>query len=438
MSRTGPAQKPQGACAFKGVADLRHFFATAHSRRHSVGRRSNAGDLTEMNLAHVWTVLRKEVVDNFRDRRTLLSALLIGPLFGPLLLTAMVNLTVSTQLGQLDEPLDLPVASAERAPNLVAYLRNNNVNVLDAPDDPERSVREGEVDLVLIIPEAYPEHFRNGLPAPLKLVADHSNSQTEKSVRKARSVIAAYNRSISVMRLQARGVNSYVLAPVMMEDIDVSTAAGRALLILGMFTYFLLIAVLTGGMYLAIDTTAGERERGSLESLLTLPVARSDLILGKIGATCSYMTLSLLLTLLSMYVTIPFIPLQRLNMSPHFPIEVVALIFVLMLPFVLFGAALLTVFAAFTKSYKEAQTYLGLVILVPTLPIVFASILSLRPQLETMAVPALGQHFIVSSLMRAQPLEASFYAVSVISTTLAGILMVLLVMHRYRSEGLLG
>ena len=123
-------------------------------------------------------------------------------------------------------------------------------------------------------------------------------------------------------------------------------------MLLGMLSYFFIFALLTGGMNLAIDSTAGERERGSLEPLLCLPVTRDQLIFGKIFAACCFMALSLSLSLLSFFITLKFVPLQKLGMTPNFGPTVVLTAFFLLVPFALLGAALMTLVASFTKSLQ--------------------------------------------------------------------------------------
>src|SRR5690606_5649109 len=119
-------------------------------------------------------------------------------------------------------------------------------------------------------------------------------------------------------RLLARGIDPSVIQPMKLQRLDVATPAGRALLILGMLTYFCFMSMLVGGFYLAVDSTAGERERGSLEPLLSLPVTRAALIGGKMLATAVFMSLSLLLTLFAFVVVLRFIPLEALGMSANF------------------------------------------------------------------------------------------------------------------------
>src|SRR5262249_8016974 len=147
----------------------------------------------------------------------------------------------------------------------------------------------------------------------------------------------------------------------------------------GFVTYFILLTMLTGGMYLAIDATAGERERGSLEPLLTVPVSREHLLYGKILATCAYMALSLILTVSAFAIVLRFAGFERFGMSVNFGPLVALQVIAICLPEIPLGAALMTIVAAFTRSYREAQTYLAIVLMIPTLPIVFAGLLGVRP-----------------------------------------------------------
>jgi sodium transport system permease protein len=209
-------------------------------------------------------------------------------------------------------------------------------------------------------------------------------------------------------------------------------------LILGTLSYLVLLTMLMGGMYLAIDATAGERERGSLEPLLTVPVRRQQLIYGKILATCAYMTLSLALTVTAFAIALRFIGLERYGMSVNFDARVALEVILLTLPLVPLGAAIMTLVAAYTRSYREAQTWLALVLLVPTLPLAFAGLMGVRPRQALMAVPSLSQHFLITSLLRAEPLPANWVALSVGATLAIAALLVAVAGGLYRREALLG
>jgi sodium transport system permease protein len=383
----------------------------------------------------------KEMKENLRDRRTLLSALLFGPLFGPLMFAVMIGLLLEKTVNEFDQKVALGVSGGALAPNLVHFLEQNDVAVERLHFDLARaraSVRSGRQDAILLITAEYPQRLNAGLPAPVMLVSDSADNRTGKYVARVRALLNAYGTQLAGSRLLARGVSAEVIRPIAVDEIDVSTPAGRALLVLGMMTYFILFAMLMGGLYLAIDATAGERERGSLEPLLTVPADRSMLIYGKILATCCFMLLSLAITLSAFCVGLKLVPLESLGMSANFGPVVALRVFLVVLPFVLLGASLMTVVASFTRTYKEAQSYLTLVLLIPTLPIVFAGLYSLRPSNWLMAVPSLSQHLLMTGLIRDEPLPPMHVAISVLTTLAAGLALAWLAGRLYRREAILG
>lgn len=390
-----------------------------------------------MPMRSAWIVFRKEVVDNFHDRRTVLWALLFGPLLGPALFALMATLIVERAVDSAQEPLELAVVGAASAPHLMDFLERYDVTILAPPADPEQAVREGTHDLVLVVGEDYAQQLTSGRPAQLQLILDQSDAHAGTDVARLRRLLHGYSEILGTLRLQARGVARQVTQPLLVETIDVSTPTGRSVLILGMMTYFILFSMLIGGMYLAIDATAGERERGSLEPLLTLPVAREHLILGKIAATCFYMLLSLVATVTLFAVLLRFVPLEALGMSANFSPRAAAASIAIMLPFILVGAGLMTVVASFTHSYKEAQTWMSLVLFVPTLPILLAALQALRPSLHLMVVPSLSQHLLITELIKNEPVDPSWVLVSAATTTLVGLLFIWLATVLYRRESLL-
>ena len=387
------------------------------------------------------TVFAKEVTDNFRDRRTLMTALLMGPLFGPILFAFVINLSVKQSLSNDNEALDLPVIGRENAPSLVAYLQSNNINIKEGPATREaaiEAVTNGKLDVVVVIPESFGENLSELIPATVEIITDQANTQAERDTRRARRALRRYNQELAAMRLSIRGVSPQLMRPLNIDEVDVSTPSGRSAMLLDMLSYFFIFALLTGGMNLAIDATAGERERGSLEPLLCLPVKRDHLIFGKIFAACLFMALSLSLSLTCFYFTLKFMPLEELGMTPNFGPLVVVTAFLLLVPFALVGAALMTMVASFTKSFKEAQTWVGVVLLAPTLPILIVSILMVRPSTALMFVPSLSQHLLLVGLIKNEPLNALHVVVSVGGTLLIGAILTWICARLYRREGLLG
>ena len=392
-------------------------------------------------MGALFTVFFKEFRENLRDRRTLISALLFGPLFGPLLFGAMVSRMLTQSVSESDEPLHLTVSGRDYAPGLIGHLESEGVQLkFEAltEDAARAAVRSGAAQVVLIVPVDYRARFTAAIPAPVLLVADSADSQTRKSVDRARALLGAYSSGIAQLRLQVRGVNPLLSVPVAVNELDVATPTGRAVVVLGLMTYFVLFAVLMGGLYLAIDSTAGERERGSLEALLSLPVARGSLVGGKILATCAYMCVSLAISLSAFVVVFRFVPLEKLGMSANLGLRTAAAFFAICLPFVPLGAALMTFVASFTRSYREAQTYLTTVLLVPTLPIAFASIYSLKTQSSLMFIPSLSQHLLMTSVLKDEPINLFDVAVSAGSSAVLALVLMVLTARHWRRETMLG
>ena len=390
----------------------------------------------------VLTVFAKEFRENLRDRRTLFSALLFGPLLGPLMFAGGLSLRLDRGVEAGERPLALAVAHAERAPNLLgvpASVRpDGDAGGLRCGCRARAAVLTHRYAQVLEVPPDFAARLAAGAPAPLVLYADSSDVAAAGDVARLRELISRYSSLMTRLRIAARGIDPRLLTPIAVQDIDVATPASRSVLALGTLSYLVLLTMLMGGLYLAIDATAGERERGSLEPLLTLPVRRAHLIFGKILATCAYMALSLTLTVLAFAVMLRFTGLERFGMSANFGPWVAARLILFCLPLVPLGAALMTIVAAYTRSYREAQTWLGLVLLVPTLPLALAAVKGLRPTLALMAVPSLSQHFLITSLLRDEPVPKAYLALSVGATLTIGAALIAVAGRLYRREALLG
>jgi len=387
-------------------------------------------------------VCAKEIVETARDRRTL-GSLLIGPLVGPLVFVVLMNVMVSQTVSSAEERLDVATLGAERAPNLVAYLRAREIYPLEVPeiasvDAAADAVASGQRDLVLAIDERYGEDFGTARAARVTLIFDRSKQRAQGRVERVRGTLNAYAQQIGALRLVAHGVDPTLLRPLIVDDLDVSTSAGRSVLLLGTLTYFLLFATLTGGMHLAIDTTAGERERKSLEPLLTLPVSRRNLLLGKMAATIVYMLAALALTLAAYVVVMHRLPLEKLAMTTSFGAGSAFVAFLVLSPIAPLGAALMTLIASFTRTYREAQTYLSFMLLVPTLPVIFAAIVNVEPSPRLMWIPSLSQHLLVTTLIKAQPLDPTLVALSAGSTVAFAALLGWVATRLYRREAILG
>jgi sodium transport system permease protein len=358
-----------------------------------------------LDLRAVGIVFLKECRESLRDRRTIIYALLVGPLLLPLLFVFLVRVTISRTLAQASAPLPVTVIGAERAPNLLSALEREGLAVLPPVPDVEAAVRSQQVDLALRIPSSFPADWRAGRPAQVEIIYDSSRRDTGPAVQRLRAMLDGYSRITVAMRLMARGLAPTLSVPVVVAARDQATPQARGALLFAMLPYLLIFSALIGGMWLAIDSTAGERERTSLEPLLINPVPRDRILAGKLLATAAFAMASLCLALVAFLIAGAFLPANQFGLSVQLRPHVVAAILPVMVPLVLLLVTVEVLVAAFARSVREAQTYLGLVQLVPIIPSVVLSILPLKGQLWMFAVPLLGQQLTIMQLLRGEAIS---------------------------------
>ncbi|MBU3670966.1 MAG: ABC transporter permease [Sinobacteraceae bacterium] len=390
----------------------------------------------------IFTVFRKEFIENLRDRRILLSALVFGPVLGPLMLAGLLQLSVSRGEATFEKPMTLPVIGAEYAPNLIATLESQDIKVEPRKFN-EQQIREAiaarEITLALRIPADFAERWARSEPAAVEIFADSSDQfGGDASAERVSRAVRGYSRQISQTRLLLRGVDPVSTMPVVIHDIDVSTPASRASFALGMLSYLAIFAMLFGGMYLAIDATAGERERGSLEALLTAPMPRPHLIYGKIAATMAYMLISMALTLTACAIALNYVRLEEFGMSLSMGPLTTLKLFAVSAPLAVLGAGLLTVVASFTRSFREAQSYLTFAISLPTLPLVFIGLLRVEPSPLIMSTPSLSQHFLMMKILRGETLAMPDLLYSAGASLLIGAALCWFAGRLYEREAILG
>lgn len=392
--------------------------------------------------AGILTVWRKEFRENLRDRRTVWAALFFGPLLGPLLFAGTMKFAMSRDEAVRNDPVTIAVAHGDRAPNLLRFLTSRGIDAEthDYDDAAARAaVRSKQHKAVLLVPEDYAQRFGSARPASLFLYVDQSVQLTGRdATRRVRDTLDEYGRSITQSRLLLRGVDPVSLLPVVTQTVDVSTPVSRAALVLGLLSYFVILAMLMGGLNLAIDSTAGERERGSLEALLTTPLQRAHILYGKIFATCSYMFLSLVLTVAACAVAAHFIGFERQGMSANLGPFAALGVILCVAPLIPAGAALMTIVASFTRSFREAQSYVSVVIMIPALPLAFVNLLELQRSLTLMAVPSLSQHFLMTSVLRGEWPTAAEVALSAGVSLALGALLAWVAGRLYEREAILG
>ena len=385
----------------------------------------------------LWIVLRKELVDAFRDRRMLLVAFLVMPLAIPVILGGTAALGARKQTEQLEGTLRLPVAGAGHAPNLVAWLAQQNVAVVAPPADPDAGVRAQEHDVVVRIDADFAQDWREGRPARVEVIFDGSRPvATGATVARVRGLLDGYSETVGTLRLVARGIHPSVAHPLQVATRNVAAPEARFDLTQQLLPYLLLLLAFIGGMQVAIDATAGERERQSLEPLLATPVSREAIISAKILATAVFALLTITMTLLAYRVASALMPDNLVAAS--FALGPLALLrlFLVILPVVLLGATVLTGLAAFARSYREAQGYLPLLLFLPMVPTLVLMVAPVRTQPWMLAVPFLGQNQLILKVLRSERIAPSEWLLN-LGAALALVLVAWLVAARlYHREHL--
>jgi sodium transport system permease protein len=390
-----------------------------------------------------WHIFIKEMLDGLRDRRSALVALLFMPVGLPLFLVLLINFALQINLSTANEKLDIHVAGASIAPNLMHFLEQNNLTVLNLDLDLDEqliqdAVRAGSYDLVLIIPAAYAESFLNGRPANVRLIVDNSNSRAAKSIYRVRSVLHQYSQKTAMLRLQIQGLSPLVVHPLAIEEIDVASPGGRAFMFLLSIPYILFMLTLIGGMHMANDMNAGERERASLEPLLALPVGRDSIVTGKCMATLAFMLIALLMATITFVFGLRLLDLDSIGLPANtFSWLTGFSVGLVLLPFAVFGAVMFNLVASFTKSYKETQTFLTIALTIPILPVLLISMYSLQISRSLMLVPGLSQGLLVTAYIKEKVVAPDLILISAVSTLAISMALLILLIILYKQDKIL-
>jgi sodium transport system permease protein len=339
-------------------------------------------------------------------------------------------------LNKAEGPLKVPVIGAQYAPNLIDALKQQGLVPQPPLADPDKAVRDRDADVVLRIPADYGKAWTKGEPAQVELIYDASQQGSNTPTKRLEGMLKHYGSEQGALRLLARGLSPSVGVPLVVSERDQSTPQSRAGLMLGILPYFFVFAVYLGGMYLAIDLTAGERERQSLEPLFANPVARWRILVGKLGAIGAFSLASLVLTAIAFSIAGHFLPAEKLGMSFDLGARFIGQAILLELPLIAVFAVLETLVAAFAKSYREAQTYLSLLMIVPILPSMVMSFMPVKAAPWMYAVPLLAQQIGVSDLLRGTPVSAASIGMALVTGFAFAAVLGLITAVVYRSERL--
>jgi sodium transport system permease protein len=265
------------------------------------------------------------------------------------------------------------------------------------------AVKESREDVVVIIPDDFQKKFRSSSPAAVKVVSDGSRQSARPKVLRVRGLLQRYNTEIGTLRLINRGVSPAIASPLQLEEVEVSSAQQRAAMILGFIPMFILLSAFAGGMQIAMDSTAGERERGSLEPLLVNPAPRQSIAGGKWLASTFTSMLSVLLTTALVMSMLRFIPMQEFGVRFRLVPLQIGMLLAAVLPMCFLASSVQTYLATFAKSFKEAQSYMGLLIVIPMLPGFLATLYPMSGKPWMYPIPIIAQQVLAGDVVAAKP-----------------------------------
>ena len=383
-------------------------------------------------MSAAWTVLRKELVDALRDRRTLLTIVLSSVAMGPLVLVLLSVLVAGIE--QRAESREVVVAGIEHAPTLRNYFERQTYLIRAAPPQFEQQLKSKQLgEPVLVIAAGFEAALARGEAPRVELVLSSANPRAQAGASRVARLLQGFAQEQAMLRLAWRGASPASLQAIEVDEVDLASPAARAAQWTSLVPFFMLMAVLYGAIHAALDTTAGERERGSLEPLLTNPVPPLALVLGKWGAVAAVAMLIALLSCAS------FLPGQWLLRSEtlaamfRFGMREGAMFLALLLPLAGALSALLMAIAIGCRSVKEAQaSATALVLLVSLLPLL--TLFNQEGEAPWhLAVPALAQITLMGRVLKGEPMSGGELLLPLLVCALLVLLCLAWVARRLRA-----
>jgi sodium transport system permease protein len=351
-----------------------------------------------------WVVFVKELRDALRDRRTLMAVFVSSVLMGPLML-----MMLSTLVGRYEkraEAREVVVIGLEHAPTLRNYIERQTFVIKKAPADWETQLKESKLgDPVVIVPAGFEDALAHGRPPRIELVYSSANARAQSGMGAIAQLLQGFGQEQSSLRLIARGVAPTMLDVAHIDEHDIADNAARAAQMTNIVPIFVLMSVLYGALHAALDTTAGERERGSLEPLLATPASRGALVIGKWGAVFA---LGLLIAVLS---CLSFLPAQSLLRSEslaalfRFGWAEAAWFIGLLVPLAALIAALMMAVAIRCRTVKEAQANMVILTMLFTLSPMVGLFTQEGEAAWNLWVPSVAQTTLMNRVLKNAPIS---------------------------------
>jgi len=374
-------------------------------------------------------LLTKELKEAFRDKRAMMMAMMMA-VMAPVVIFAMSKLMIKEAV---ETPaIYLKVTGAEHAPKLIKALNDDNVLLFsDVPS--EIKVIWDDRNLRLAIPDSFNQDMLEGKPIDIYLSADYSEKANMSPVRSIKNIINNYAQVIGYNRLLVRGIDVRLLQPIKIIEQDTSLPNSNAMIISMMLGLYLLMAAFMSGLPVAIDASAGERERNVLEMLLCQPVSTTKIVAAKLCCASLIACIGVLLTLSLTTFSVSFIDLTKIGASFSLDAYTITALLLLLLPICFFASALQLFVAFQSKNFKEAQSMVSMIIMLPAMVPVIMMIVDDTPKWLDW-LPISGQSLIMEDLFKGLPVSwAQLGFTGLVTITMTAIL-VLLMAKKLRSE----
>jgi len=356
------------------------------------------------------------------------ASILTGPL------TLILVAQFISGLEEKAQTLKVRISHQERAPELVNFLQRNDVEIEAAPDDYEARVKQGHLEAVIVVPEDFDERMRAGDTASVELVFDDSRTDSGPGLRQAERLLRAFNRETGTLRMIARGVSPDLVEPVKVDRVNMATPRQRGALLLFLIPMFAILSPLLGGMTVSIDSTAGERERGSLEPLLGNPISIGKLVLGKWLAAWTFACAVAILTLSGFATASVLYAQKKLSALMALGAPELLQFIALLVPFGAMTAALQMLICTYGRTYREAQTYVSYFFTLASFVPMVVMFTGLKDAAWQLAVPVLGQQMVMSRVVRGDAIAATDYAVPALVSFAVAALCIAAVSRLLRDE----
>ena len=381
-------------------------------------------------------VFLKEVRETLRDKRVL-GLLVMFTLMYPIIFGYLLNQNIERATRAEREGIELAVIGGGQAPTLMSQLRQKNITVRDIADAGEEAIgemlRAKKVVAVLRLPPKFSDNYQAMRPARIELWFDSATEQDRRR-RDVEDVLRAYNANIASARLLAHGVSPVTLGPIDLQRYDTGTNAARSAGFIGSLMGFLFFPAFFCGMAAAVDSTAGERERRSLEVLMAQPVRTWELVGGKWLAAASLAIVGITFELIVAHIGLSWLPLEEIGMSWRLGWGDLAKLCLASVPLPLFAAAAQIAVAMNARSFKEAQSTVSILTFVPMLPGLVVSMMDLKTATWMYAVPMLSNQTLMREISKGGELGPLPYVLTFACSAVAALALFAFASWRMKSE----